>query len=70
LKNVAEANADNNPHLFVKLDGEKMRLVDWHDYKRIQEDLARVGPGEQGAGVYLTGKSSGFECFRFSQNLT
>jgi polypeptide N-acetylgalactosaminyltransferase len=33
---------------------EKVRLIDWHDYKKIQEDLERVGPGEQGHGVSLT----------------
>lgn len=30
-----------------------MKKIDWHNYKQIAADDARVGPGEQGAGVVL-----------------
>jgi polypeptide N-acetylgalactosaminyltransferase len=33
---------------------EKVRLIDWHDYKKIKEDAERTGPGEQGTSVALT----------------
>ncbi len=35
------------------MNNEQIRLIDWHDYKKIAEDSARQGPGEQGAGVSL-----------------
>lgn len=31
-----------------------MKKIDWHDYKQIAADEARVGPGEQGAAVILS----------------
>lgn len=33
---------------------DKNEKYDWHNYKLIEEDLARKGPGEQGSAVILT----------------
>ncbi|KAL3878932.1 hypothetical protein ACJMK2_031256 [Sinanodonta woodiana] len=30
------------------------KKIDWHDYKKIAEEAAKTGPGEQGAAVFLT----------------
>lgn len=38
---------------FVK-DTDKLQKIDWHNYKQIAEDEARVGPGEQGAALILS----------------
>lgn len=34
-------------------DKEENIKIDWHDYKKIQEDILRSGPGEQGLGYNL-----------------
>ena len=37
-------------HSNAKDNEREKNKIDWHDYKRIQEDLVRNGPGEQGLG--------------------
>lgn len=64
-RSADEANAENQTQQIAKsrrtvpprreeiveIGGEKYRKIDWHDYEQIEQDNARTGPGEGGAGV-------------------
>ncbi|XP_052829502.1 polypeptide N-acetylgalactosaminyltransferase 10 [Octopus bimaculoides] len=45
---------DVNKGNLIAVQVDKDGKYDWHNYKLIEEDLGRKGPGEQGAAVILT----------------
>lgn len=52
LRREVEKDLINKGNVAVVLG--KKEKYDWHNYKLIEEDIARKGPGEQGAAVILT----------------
>lgn len=51
IAEVVKRAADLRPQVN---SNDKTTKIDWHDYKKIAEEQARVGPGEQGAAVILS----------------